>query len=109
MSSNQKNTSLLLVLLVSFIDWMITLKYCAWADRIVVNSEFMRNNVVFWYRMNPDKVVVIPNGVNLKMFTESNGKMLLEGDPSILYVGHLSGLKGIDILIKDKYNYTLNT
>ena len=85
---------------VSFIDWMITLKYCAWADRIVVNSEFMRNNVVFWYRMNPDKVVVIPNGVNLKMFTESNGKMLLEGDPSILYVGHLSGLKGIDILIR---------
>ena len=85
---------------VPFIDWMSTLSYCNLADRIVVNSEFMRNNVVVWYRLNRDKVVVIPNGVDLKMFTESNGRILLEGDPSVLYVGHLSGLKGVDILIR---------
>jgi glycosyltransferase involved in cell wall biosynthesis len=85
---------------VPFIDWLSTLSYCNLADRIVVNSEFMRNNVVTWYRLNRDKVVVIPNGVNLKMFTKSNERIVLEGDPSILYVGHLSRLKGVDILIR---------
>jgi glycosyltransferase involved in cell wall biosynthesis len=85
---------------VPFIDWLSTLSYCNLADRIVVNSEFMRNNVVTWYRLNRDKVVVIPNGVNLQMFTESNDRIMLEGDPSILYVGHLSRLKGVDILIR---------
>lgn len=85
---------------VSFIYWMPTLSYCNLADRIVVNSEYMRNNVVVWYRVNRDKVAVIPNGVDLKMFAGSNDRIMLEGDPSVLYVGHLSGLKGVDILIQ---------
>ena len=85
---------------VSFSDWMSTLSYCNLADRIVVNSEYMRNNVVDWYRLNRDKVVVIPNGVDLKMFAGSNDRILLEGDPSILYVGHFARLKGVDILIQ---------
>jgi glycosyltransferase involved in cell wall biosynthesis len=85
---------------VPFTNWLSTLSYCNLADRIVVNSEFMKNNVVTWYRLNRDKVAVIPNGVNLKMFTESNNRILLEGDPSLLYVGHFSRLKGVDILIR---------
>ena len=85
---------------VSFNDWMSTLNYCNLADQIVVNSEFMRKNVAVWYRINHDKVVVIPNGVNLKMFTGSHDRIILEGDPSILYVGHFSLLKGVDVLIR---------
>ncbi len=85
---------------VSFIDWMPTLRYCNLADRIVVNSEFMRHNVITLYRVNPDKVVVIPNGIDLKMFTNCNCRIPLEGDPSLLYIGHFSTLKGVDILIK---------
>ena len=85
---------------VSFIDWMRALSDCNLADRIVVNSEYMRNNVVVWYRVNRNKVVVIPNGVDLKMFAGSNERILLEGDPSVLYVGHFSRLKGVDILIR---------
>jgi glycosyltransferase involved in cell wall biosynthesis len=84
---------------VSFFKWMSILSYCNLADRIIVNSEYMRNNVVVCYGLSRDKVVVIPNGVNLKMFTESNNNMKLDGDPSILYIGHLSRLKGVDILI----------
>jgi glycosyltransferase involved in cell wall biosynthesis len=85
---------------VSFIDWMLTLRYYNLADRIVVNSEYMRNNVVVWYGVNRDKVAVIPNGVDLKMFAGSSDRIMLEGDPSVLYVGHLSRLKGVDILIQ---------
>lgn len=85
---------------VSFIDWTRRLSYYKLADRIVVNSEFMRDNVIVWYGLNRDKVVVIPNGVDLKMFTDSNDRIMLEGDPSVLYIGHFSRLKGVDILIQ---------
>lgn len=84
----------------SFIDWARRLSYYNLADRIVVNSEFMRKNVIDWYGLSRDKVVVIPNGVNLKMFTESSGRITLEGEPSVLYIGHFSRLKGVDILIQ---------
>jgi glycosyltransferase involved in cell wall biosynthesis len=79
---------------------MNTLRSCKLADNIVVNSEYMCNNVVAWYGINRDKVAVIPNGVNLKMFVGNNDRIMLEGDPSILYVGHFSRLKGVDILIQ---------
>jgi len=85
---------------VPFRVWIRTLSFSNLADRIVVNSEYMRNNVVFWYRLNRDKVVVIPNGVDLKVFAGSNDRILLEGDPSVLYVGHFARLKGVDILIR---------
>jgi glycosyltransferase involved in cell wall biosynthesis len=85
---------------VSFNFWLPTLIYCNFADRIVVNSEYMRNNVVFWYRVNRDKVSVIPNGVDVQMFADNNERIMLEGDPSVLFVGHLSRLKGVDILIQ---------
>jgi len=85
---------------IPFNYWMNTLSYCNLADRIVVNSEFMRDSVVTWYGLDRKKVVVIPNGVDLKMYTENNNKIRLEGDPSIVYIGHLSRLKGIDILIQ---------
>jgi glycosyltransferase involved in cell wall biosynthesis len=60
----------------------------------------MRNNVVVWYRLNRNKVVVIPNGVDLKLFSGSNDRIQLEGDPAVLYVGYFSRLKGVDILIR---------
>ena len=66
---------------VPFSFWMRTFNYSNLADRIVVNSEYMRNNVVVWYRINRDKVVVIPNGVDLKVFASNNDRISLEGDP----------------------------
>jgi glycosyltransferase involved in cell wall biosynthesis len=70
------------------------------ADRIVVNSEYMRTKVVNWYGINRNKIVVIPNGVNLRMFSGRDDKLMLSGDPAILYLGYLSRGKGIDILFQ---------
>jgi glycosyltransferase involved in cell wall biosynthesis len=84
----------------SFRNWLNILNYCNLADCIVVNSEYMRNNVLAWYRVNLDKIVVIPNGVDLERFVGNEDKIALEGDPSILYVGHISRRKGVDVLIK---------
>lgn len=70
------------------------------ATRIVVNSQFMFKKVVEAYGVNPEKVVVIPNGINVDHFQECNNNILLEGDPCILYVGRLAFVKGIPTLIK---------
>jgi glycosyltransferase involved in cell wall biosynthesis len=84
----------------SFHQWSNIMRHSNLADRIVVNSEFMRNNVVTWYRINYDKIVVIPNGVDLKRFDGNNDRLELEGDPSVLCVGHISMRKGVDVLIQ---------
>jgi glycosyltransferase involved in cell wall biosynthesis len=67
-----------------------TLRCCKVADRIVTYSEFMRTNIVTWYRVNRDKIAVIPNGVDVKKFSECDEELLLEGDPAVLYLGYLS-------------------
>jgi glycosyltransferase involved in cell wall biosynthesis len=69
------------------------------ASKLVVNSVFMKDNVCNLYGVNPDKVAVIPNGVDLEKFRNYNQRVKLEGDPSILFLGFVSKLKGIDILI----------
>jgi phosphatidylinositol alpha-mannosyltransferase len=69
-------------------------------DRIVVNSEYMRTNAVTWYGIERDKIEVIPNGVDLRRFTGNDDKPVLDGDPTILYLGLLSSRKGIDVLIQ---------
>jgi phosphatidylinositol alpha-mannosyltransferase len=78
---------------------MNTLRACKGVDQIVTYSEFMRNQIVTWYGVNPEKITVIPNGVNFKKFSDCPGKLMLEGDPAILYVGYLSKFKSVDLLI----------
>jgi glycosyltransferase involved in cell wall biosynthesis len=73
---------------------------CRDADRIVVNSEYMRANVVNWYGIESDKVVVIPNGIDLGRFSKCDSRFLLDGDPAILYLGLLSRMKGVPVLIE---------
>jgi len=76
-----------------------TLRSCKYVNQIVTYSEFMRNQIVTWYGVNREKIAVVPNGVNLKKFSDCAGKLLLEGDPAILYVGYLSRFKSVDLLI----------
>lgn len=79
--------------------WMI-LDCCRDVDRIVVNSNSMRADVMDLYGIDDDKIVVIPNGVDLDRFSKCDSRFLLDGDPVILYVGMLSRMKGIPILIE---------
>lgn len=53
------------------------LRCCKIADKIATYSEFMRTNIVTWYGVSRDKIVVIPNGVNFKRFSECNKNLLL--------------------------------
>lgn len=89
---------------------LATIVACKIADRIVVNSKWMRDKVTFWYRVSPRKAVVIPNGVNLKDFSRHIKKPKLDGNPAIISIGRLNnikGIKGVDILIKAMSMLTL--
>jgi glycosyltransferase involved in cell wall biosynthesis len=77
-----------------------TLTSCKSADRVVVNSHLMRDEVVRWYGVSPNKIEVIPNGVELERFLGCDDKPNLGGDPCILCLGALSKEKGLDILIE---------
>lgn len=76
-----------------------TLRACKNVNQIVTYSEFMRNQIVKWYELNNQDIAVIPNGVNIKKFVDLKGKLFLDGNPAILYVGYLSKFKSVDILI----------
>jgi glycosyltransferase involved in cell wall biosynthesis len=77
-----------------------TLTSCKSADRVVVNSNLMRSEVVRWYGVSPNKIEVIPNGVELERFLGCDDRLNLDGDPCILCLGTFSKAKGLDILIE---------
>jgi glycosyltransferase involved in cell wall biosynthesis len=82
----------------------IILTLCKKASRIVVNSKFSAKGVIEWYGIEPEKLMIIPNGVNLKFFQRSpdhHERIMLEGDPSVLFVSSsFIYAKGVDTLIK---------
>jgi glycosyltransferase involved in cell wall biosynthesis len=84
---------------VSYEGLSSTLKHCKFADKIVTYSEFMRNEIEIWYGVNREKIAVIPNGVNITMFSECNQERFLDGDPAILYIGNLGRFKNPEIII----------
>jgi glycosyltransferase involved in cell wall biosynthesis len=84
----------------ALIKKVLTFTLCKNASRIVVNSSWMFRKINEWYGVPPEKVVVIPNGINLKMFQGPTEKEMMEGDPCILFVGSFIYPKGVDTLIK---------
>ena len=77
-----------------------SIAYYESVDKIVVNSEFMRNNLCKFYGVNIEKIEVIPNGVDIERFSNCYQKIALNGDPSILFLARPTKLKGIDVLIR---------
>jgi D-inositol-3-phosphate glycosyltransferase len=73
--------------------------------RIIAPTEKERRALIRLYGASPQKISVVPCGVNLDRFKiidkESARRELgLDGDKIILYVGRIDPLKGIDNLIK---------
>jgi glycosyltransferase involved in cell wall biosynthesis len=67
-------------------------------DIVVVVSDFGKE-IAIEFGFPEKKIIVIPNGVDLKLFKKLE-KVELEGSPKILYVGYLIPLKRVDTIIK---------
>jgi len=68
------------------------------ADKIVAVSEYERSLLEKTLKLNPNKIVVIPNGLNLSEFT--NLRRYDRGFRSILYVGTLKSYKGPQYILE---------
>jgi D-inositol-3-phosphate glycosyltransferase len=75
------------------------------ADGIVVPARKERDNLLLDYYALPEKISVIPCGVNLERFkpqdrtTARAAVGLAPNDPVVLYVGRFVPLKGLDLLL----------
>jgi D-inositol-3-phosphate glycosyltransferase len=74
-------------------------------QRIIVTTEREKSDLVHYYYANPEKIGVVPCGVNLELFKpldkiDAGQKLGLTTEKVMLFVGRIDPLKGIDKLIK---------
>lgn len=83
------------------VEWWLT--YEAW--KVIVNSEYMNNEVKQVFKLPSDKIKVIANGVDLKKFDnytcdyEFRRNFALDSEKIIFFVGRLVNEKGAHILL----------
>ena len=82
-------------------EWLLTYE----ATEVIVNSNYMKNEIQRLFGLPFDKINVIPNGINLSNFTgierdyEFRRQYAMDNEKIILYVGRLVYEKGIQHLI----------
>ncbi len=81
-------------------EWEVMSK----ADAVVSLSRYEKEDMVRLYGADPNKIRVIPGGVDLDMFkpmdmVKARKQLGLKDTNLVLYVGRIERLKGIDILI----------
>jgi len=67
--------------------------------KVITNSRFVLENDLSRFEVLRDKVCVIRQGVDID-FIRGIKPLSLEGDPSIVFIGHLIYRKGIDLLLR---------
>ncbi len=69
------------------------------ADKIVVNSEYMRNDFNKRFNRYSRKVVIIPNGIDVEAFSKVEPRPYFSND-YIFFVGRMVHKKGVDVLLR---------
>jgi D-inositol-3-phosphate glycosyltransferase len=74
-------------------------------QRIIVATEKEKQSIVRYYGALPDKIGVVPCGVNMDLFrpadrTAARQELRLTDEKILLFVGRIDPLKGIDRLLK---------
>ena len=86
---------------ISSIEW--TLAYESW--NVIVNSEYMKNEVEYIFKLPNDKIRVIFNGIDLNKFKgyekniEFRRKYAVDNEKIVFFVGRLVNEKGVHVLI----------
>ena len=82
-------------------EWLLTYE----AKEVIVNSNYMKNEIQRLFGLPFDKINVIPNGINLSNFTgierdyDFRRQYAMDNEKIILYVGRLVYEKGVQHLI----------
>jgi len=84
------------------VEWWLTFE--AW--KVIVNSEYMKNECERIFSLTPDKCIVIPNGIDFEEFAEApfdwdfRRKYALDSEKIIFFIGRHVYEKGIHVLIE---------
>jgi D-inositol-3-phosphate glycosyltransferase len=75
------------------------------SQRVIVATEKEKHDVSFYYGATPEKISVVPCGVNMDLFRPcgkalSRQKLGLKDDKILLFVGRIDPLKGIDRMLQ---------
>jgi glycosyltransferase involved in cell wall biosynthesis len=100
----KENNSKLPVWLVKIAFWVIYKPLTIYADHIVVHEKLFKDRLIKEYGTKADKISVIPHGVeNLELKNKEatrNELKLPSQSLVVLFMGYLTGYKGLDILIE---------
>ncbi|MDP8923842.1 MAG: glycosyltransferase [Chloroflexota bacterium] len=77
----------------------------AMADRIIAATKVDREHMVQGYDADPRRISIVPGGVDLELFrpgpwAAARAALGLGSEPTLLFVGRIQRLKGIDVLIR---------
>ncbi|PYM76118.1 MAG: glycogen synthase [Candidatus Rokuibacteriota bacterium] len=74
------------------------------ADRVIAVSRQMRQDILAHFRVDPDRVVVLHNGIDPDLFRRTEAKDVLARrgvrEPYVLFVGRITDQKGIFHLLE---------
>ena len=88
--------------LIHQVEWWLTFE----AGRVITCSQYMREEVTRIFELPPDKVEVIPNGVDLERFAPSpeaasaRAELSPDGRPLIVFAGRLEYEKGVQTVLE---------
>ncbi|MGI6776825.1 MAG: glycosyltransferase family 4 protein [Acetivibrionales bacterium] len=86
---------------ISSVEWWLT--YESW--RVVVNSQYMKNEVKQLFQLPENKIRLVPNGIDINKFEgyirdqEFRRRFALDNEKIVLFVGRLVNEKGAQILL----------
>jgi D-inositol-3-phosphate glycosyltransferase len=76
------------------------------ADAVIAASESERDTLIEEYGVSPQRILVIPCGVDTEMFRPSDTRAARKAlgldpkKPVLLFIGRIEPLKGIDVLVR---------
>jgi glycogen synthase len=79
--------------------------FTALSDRIIVNSEYMKNEVMEIFSLPQEKLKVIPNGIGIDKFEGVKKDLVfrrtfaLDSEKIVFFVGRIVNEKGVHVLI----------
>lgn len=86
---------------INSIEWWLT--YESW--QVIVNSQYMKNEVKNIFKLPEDKIQVIYNGIDLKKFDryekdiDFRRNFALDSEKIVFFVGRIVNEKGVHVLI----------
>jgi glycosyltransferase involved in cell wall biosynthesis len=73
-------------------------------EKVIANSVYILENDLSRFRSLRKKTFVIRNGIDAELIRQTK-PLEMDGDPSILFVGHLDYRKGIDMMLEAFYKF----